>query len=502
MRFTVSMLCHVALRQAKASIASILKSPEPFRLILTANGNPDAATYFTQLATEFPNITVVVNEKNEGYINPQKHAFSLCDTEIFVMLNDDTLLPPDWLTKIGAEFDKFPTAALVAPYGGCQSLRPDFHGFSGPAFEYLNGACLACKTELMRKHGLFDPHLVWAYGDDADLSLRMRELGYTLHYADFHLQHEVGATSRHVKEVRQNQSINHAYLVDRWSAYLRLRTFGYPIVIQRGAARGDVLLTTPIIRALHERSPQSEIYVQTLVPEIFANHPYVKRVERKFNFGASAHIIELNNAYEVKPDRHIVDCYAQRAGLEKFDRRTELYLGKWDDDYAAKLMPDASEWIAVHGGSSTWKSKEWPVARWETVIAALREMGYKVVLVGQPPAQLSHDLNQQGITTIQQMAALIKRAKLFLGLDSLPFHCAEAVGTPAIGLFGITDPKYISTRDGGAACVCATAPTFGKRHKLKNVTVVDDGGEAMRSITVDMVLQKVASLIRPLSPAK
>lgn len=501
MRFTVSMLCYTALRQAKASIASILRSPEPFRLILTANGNPDAAAYFTQLSAEFPNITVVINEKNQGYIEPQKHAFSLCQTEFFVMLNDDTLLPADWLQKIAAEFDRFPTAALVAPRGGCQSLRPDFHGYSGPSFEYLNGACLGCKSEIIRKHGLFDPHLVWAYGDDADLSLRMRELGYTLHYADFELQHEVGATSRHVKEVRQNQSLNHAYLVDRWSPYLRLRTFGYPIVIQRGAARGDVLLTTPIIRALHERSPLSDIYVQTLVPEIFANHPFVKKADRKFNFGASAHIIELNNAYEVKPDRHIVDCYAQRAGLEKFTRRTELFLGKWDEDYAAKLMPEG-EWVAIHGGSSTWKSKEWPSDRWEAVIHGLREQGFKVVLVGSPPATLPHDLDQQGKTTIHQTAALIKRAKLFIGLDSLPFHCAEAVGTPAIGLFGITDPKFISTRNDGAACVCATAPTFGKRHRIKGVTSVDDGGEAMNSITTQMVLDRALLLTRPLEVAK
>lgn len=488
------MLCYTALRQAKASIASILKSTQPFNLILTANGNPEVAAYFTQLAAEFPNIRVIVNEKNEGYIEPQKKAFALCDTPIWIMLNDDTLLPPDWQDKIGAEFDKFPTAALVAPRGGCQSLRPDFHGYKGPAFEYLNGACLACKTELMRKHGLFDPHLTWAYGDDADLSLRMRELGYTLHYADFQLQHEIGATSRHVKEVRQNQASNHAFLQDRWSAYLRLRTFGYPILVCRGAARGDVLLTTPIIRALHERSPLSEIYVQTLVPEIFANHPYVKKAERRFNFGASAHIIELNNAYEVHPDRHIVDCYAQRASLEKFTRRTELYLGKWDEEYAAKLMP-GDDWIAIHGGISTWKSKEWPTDRWEAVVAGLRAMGFKIVLVGQPAASLPHDLDQQGITTIHQMAALIKRAKLFIGLDSLPFHCAEAVGTPAIGLFGITDPKYISTRNDGAACVCATTPTFGKRHRVKGVTSVDDGGEAMRSITVEMVLDRVKIIL-------
>jgi len=61
MRFTVSILTYTALRQAKGCIASILKSTQPFNLILTANGNPDAAAYFTQLAAEFPNIRVIIN---------------------------------------------------------------------------------------------------------------------------------------------------------------------------------------------------------------------------------------------------------------------------------------------------------------------------------------------------------------------------------------------------------------------------------------------------------
>lgn len=495
-RFTVSILCYVALRQAKACLATILQSTVPFRLILTANGNPDVAAYFNAVAKEHPFITVIVNEKNEGYIAPQSKAFSMCDTELFVMLNDDTLLPPNWLEKLGAEFDKFPTAALAAPKGGCQSLRPDFHGYSGGAFEYLNGACLCCKTSLMRKHGLFDRHLVWAYGDDADLSLRMRELGYTLHYADFYLSHEVGATSRHVNEVKQNQALNHAYLQERWATYLRLRTFNYPILVRRGAARGDVLLTTPIIRALHERSPLSEIYVETLVPEIFFNHPYVTRAERRFNFGASAHTVELNGAYEAEPHRHIVDCFAQRAGVEDFTKQTELYLGKQDNELADRLMPEGSgDWVSVHGGSSTWKSKEWPTDRWAAVVAGLRANGFKVILVGATPTNLPHDLDQQGCTTIHQMAAMIKRTKLFVGLDSLPFHCAEAVGTPAIGLFGITDPKLISTQNAGALCVCATAPSFGMRHRVKNVTVIDDGGEAMRSITVEMVNAKIKEVL-------
>lgn len=489
MRFTVSILCHTALRQAKACIASILKSTQPFKLILTANGNPEAAAYFQQLAVEFPNITVVINPNNEGYIAPQTHAFSFCDTEFWLMLNDDTVLPRDWLDKIAAEFDKYPTSALVAPQGGCQSLAPTFHGHKGRNFEYLNGACLACKTSVIRKHGLFDPHLVWAYGDDAELSLRMRELGYTLHYADFFLEHEIGATSRYVKDVRMHQNANHEYLLRRFSHYMRVRTFGYPIVIKRGAAHGDVLLTTPLIRAIHERSPLSPIYVETLVPQIFANHPFVTKAERRAPVLPNAQVIDLNNAYESRPDQHICDAYSKRAEMDGTFHNTEIFLSDYDNERAAKLMPEGT-WTAMHTGPSTWKSKEWPHERWVEVIAAYRKAGGKVVLVGTAGPKFDCDLDQRGLASIHESAALIKRAHLFIGLDSLPLHLAEAVGTPTVGLFGITDPKYIITRPEKSFPACATTPSFGLRHRVRNSTSVDDGGEAMRSITVDMVLAK------------
>jgi ADP-heptose:LPS heptosyltransferase len=43
--------------------------------------------------------------------------------------------------------------------------------------------------------------------------------------------------------------------------------------------------------------------------------------------------------------------------------------------------------------------------------------------------------------TIGQMAALLQRAKLVLGVDSGPLHLAVAQGTPTIRIFGPTDPR-------------------------------------------------------------
>jgi len=45
-----------------------------------------------------------------------------------------------------------------------------------------------------------------------------------------------------------------------------------------------------------------------------------------------------------------------------------------------------------------------------------------------------------GETSILQLAALLKRCRLFVGNDNGPMHIAAAVGTPVVALFGPTDP--------------------------------------------------------------
>ncbi len=264
-------------------------------------------------------------------------------------------------------------------------------------------------------------------------------------------------------------------------------------MLRRTGALGDVLLTTPIIQALKARSPLSPIYVETAVPQLFAGNRMVKRADRKLEKMPDALIYHLDGSYELTPNRHILLSYAERCGLTPEDiapYRTQLFISTVDERKALGAMP-GDDWVVIHAGPTTWKCKEWPVERFATVIAGLQGRGFKVALVGSMGKPLACNSDMRGKSTILETAAMIKRAKLFIGLDSFPLHAAEAVGTRAIGLFGVTDPKFILTRPETSIGVCGTTPSFGLRHRSKGVNFVEDGGAAMNSISVAMVTEAI-----------
>lgn len=227
-RFTVSILTYTALPQAKACLAAVLKSTLPFNLILTANGSEEAADYFHGVAEEFPHIRVIVNDKNEGFINPNHLAFGLCDTPFFVMLNDDAIVPPDWLDKLVAPFERDIDMAIVGQSRACCSLDEKFQGFLGKRYEYAEFSCAMVSTAIMRKIGLFSPYLSFANCEDSDASLRAREAGYRIACAPFAIKHEVGATRKHVPGLAAIYEKNLAACQERWSPYLKTSDRKFP----------------------------------------------------------------------------------------------------------------------------------------------------------------------------------------------------------------------------------------------------------------------------------
>lgn len=500
MKFSISILCLNNLALTKRCLDSIFAAgsgKDEAELLIHDNGSNDGTWAYLSEIAKRPHVRVTRSDKNLGFIKPNLAHLEAATGEYFVLLNNDATVPPGWLEALEKPFKIFAKAALSGPEAGCSELLPNFHGTTGKR-EYLEGSCLCCKTSIMREHGLFSPNLVGAYGEDSDLSLRMRELGYTLHWVPLSLQHTRGATSAMVPQARQWQEKNHEYLRRRWSHYLRVRKFDHPILIRRADAWGDVLLLTPIVRSLRAQRPLSPIWIETNCGEVFRGNPYVARYERRIAPSTDCLSIDLNGSYEAMTGISILDAYAHFVRVHLggeftlHNRGLEIFPNDTEQNKAHVQMP-GEKWVAVHAGPVCWRSKEWGIDRFHALTKALLDRGYKVALVGSSrTAHLAHTLDFRGLTTVHEMAAIILRSDLFIGLDSFPLHVAQAVGTPSIGLFGITTSSFILTAQ-NAYGVNSKAESAGLRHRIANQREVDDGGAAMAAISVEEVMNAVLS---------
>ena len=106
----------------------------------------------------------------------------------------------------------------------------------------------------------------------------------------------------------------------------------------------------------------------------------------------------------------------------------------------------AGGFVHVHP-ASRWTFKCWTAERNAELIDRL-SAAHRVVVTAAPDEAerafvgriLAHakakPLDLSGRLSIKELGALTARAKLFVGVDSMPMHLAAAMGTPAVALFG------------------------------------------------------------------
>ena len=194
------------------------------------------------------------------------------------------------------------------------------------------------------------------------------------------------------------------------------------------------------------------------------------------------------------------------AGIKPQDKCLKLWPSDADEKHVDKLLADS--WMKPSMGlvginvraSSRWVTKNWPVSNIAELCDRLaKEFSIRVVLTGAEEdvgfaqaimkAAKSKPLIAAGKTGILELAALIKRFKVYLTPDSAPMHIASSVGTPCIALFGPTDPArhvipskvciVISKKD-ELKCSPCYSPTCVKNFVCMKKITVDEVLEAMK----------------------
>ena len=129
-----------------------------------------------------------------------------------------------------------------------------------------------------------------------------------------------------------------------------------------------------------------------------------------------------------------------------WSEKEETFVDNWVTKHHLRNRP----FVTIHSGARWW-FKQWPLDRFSALAKKLKkQFDLESVFLGgdkelKELKEIQDNLKGQFIAasqlTLLQMAALIRRSKIFIGNDNGPMHVAAAVGTPVVALFGSSDPK-------------------------------------------------------------
>ena len=264
---------------------------------------------------------------------------------------------------------------------------------------------------------------------------------------------------------------------------------------------GDAVLSTGALNYFIRKYPGAEITVACgpLVAGIFEQAPRVVRVISMVKEPLAAHwaklwriairsnwdiVVDLRNSLmsrlifsrkkyiwgQQTPDRHKVEQIAEVINASP-PPPPKLWFNRDTLDKAAALVPDGKPVLAI-GPAANWPAKTWPAEHFIGLINRLtaedsvlpqarvavfaapgeEETAYKVL--NALPAEQRIDVIAKDSPVV--VAAALEHCGLYIGNDSGLMHCAAAVGTPTLGLFGPSWPQLY--RPWGKHCAFVSTP--------------------------------------------
>ena len=283
---------------------------------------------------------------------------------------------------------------------------------------------------------------------------------------------------------------------------------------------GDVVASEPMVRHLREQCPDSLIiwYVKAQYRQVLKYHPALNQVSvlkcvRHWNriqnlglidrvitghfdvytcHGCGSRLQKLNGDRQIDYSnylhhRNLLSVYCQSAGVPDLgDMSPKLYLGP-----GPRFFGLTKPYVVLHT-QSNMVIKEWELTKWCDLISAIRQhFDIDIVEIGLKPS-LSHHIKDTffhdfcGRLGLLHMADVLRNARLFVGIDSGPAHCANALGIPGVILLG----QFASFE--------SYMPFSGYYAQGDQCQIVRNGGGKVRDITVEKVFVATETLLKDL----
>ncbi|NIM06681.1 MAG: hypothetical protein GTN69_11310 [Armatimonadetes bacterium] len=150
--------------------------------------------------------------------------------------------------------------------------------------------------------------------------------------------------------------------------------------------------------------------------------------------------------------------------------------------------------------------KTWPLDNFAAVGKHFLRKGLVPVVIGtatdvKQTRLLTEKIGQgavslAGKTRLDELIAIIQRAKLLVGIDSGPVHIAAALGVPVVALYGPTDPAVTGVRGDGSIIIRKEMPCSPCRKPTC------EGRPCMTAITPEEVIAAAEKLIESGAPGE
>ena len=210
----------------------------------------------------------------------------------------------------------------------------------------------------------------------------------------------------------------------------------------------------------------------------------------EFGLRVDQRLFDLNQGTE--PAWRQVAAYH---GIDLRDGSPELVTSAGDEDWAEEtLRPWRGRKRILLNYRSPLAEKEYSLAQWQVVVDSLRTEAF-VLELGDDGSLLSGTEAIRPLPGLRQSAALIRRCDCVLSIDSFPAHLAAAVGTPAVVLFGPTNPAVWGHPT--SRCIRAShCPVCANTPRLRQCAHRSCMEEIPAQLVVETVLEVLAGGVR------
>lgn len=248
------------------------------------------------------------------------------------------------------------------------------------------------------------------------------------------------------------------------------------ILVLRGGALGDFILTLPVLQAIRENYPQSHIDLWATFPAAALAYPHLVDSIRDINSAGLTPLFS-RNSYQAPPGlahidlavtflsdpegiirdnltaagikRVVIGASKMQSGRHASEQLADVLaeLGAKRQPFqrigAARLKKDR---LAFHIGSGS-PNKNWPLSLWVDLITKVT-FEERLLISGEAETELCAKFQAayNGLpvhyltnSTLAEVAQELGASKVFVGHDTGISHLAAALGVPSVALFGPTD---------------------------------------------------------------